>query len=228
MKKISIKTSGHLASSSNLIAEMPPAAYPGDGVCPTVSQFYTAHETSHRAWKQLASDLACPHVLDKFHVAERLVGLLRQIPPFGSRNSVPFFVIDEPYHQIKLILEWETTTELTCRRRVKQLHYFQTVGLLETTKYQFSDNTVFSLLDGRGIQTDYISYFVLAWTYVLSCRWLEILQFAGENVTLYQEQEITPQCFWEVISVHRWKAVVTRGAKSFCAPWSLEDQNSKD
>jgi hypothetical protein len=40
---------------------------------------------------------------------------------------------------------------------------------------------------------------VFTWSYTLSSRWVELIQYAGANVQLLQDEEINAQKFWDLI-----------------------------
>lgn len=67
----------------------------------------------------------------------------------------------------------------------------------------------------------YLSYLIFGWTYILSCRWAEILQDAGEEVFLRQNEELNHHNFWKVVAGPNWQAVIVCGGSTFHAPWSL-------
>lgn len=227
----SIKFCSNRASTYNLFLHrraMPALAFPGDGVCPSLFQSYEVRDESYTFWENFASTLPNIRTLEGFQIADRLLDIVRKIPPFSSRGSIPFSIIDEPFPQVRVILEWTTSTEPTCSCPLKQFHFCQTLARAQKLKYELCQDSSFSFVDRDSLQTDCMVYFVMAWSYILSSRWVEILQSTGENATLYQEQDCTgSQSFWAIVTGHRWEAQVERGNKTFHAPWSMEAINAE-
>ena len=67
-------------------------------------------------------------------------------------------------------------------------------------------------------QTKHLPRLVLAWAYILSARWVEILNSAGETAFMKQRRDMKGEYFWEMIVERQWQATVTRGDKVFYAP----------
>ena len=70
-------------------------------------------------------------------------------------------------------------------------------------------------------QAQYLSYLIFGWTYILSSRWVEILQDTEDKVFLRQSEKLHHHNFWEVVVGQHWQASIIRGEKTFYAPWSL-------
>lgn len=74
----------------------------------------------------------------------------------------------------------------------------------------------------RADQAKHLPRLILAWAYILSARWVEILIAAGETAFMNQRRDMNGGNFWETIVERQWEATVTRGDKVFYAPWCLE------
>ena len=195
--------------------------YPGDGICPSTAQFENAVRAGYELWSSLGSDSIDDSSLPC--TADCLVDLLRHVPAFYAQHAKAFSILDEPFPQVKYALEWITTTDATCDQPVKRSHHCLTLGILEPVGYKFLDaSEACPYWPGIGAdRAHYISYLIFGWTYILSCRWAEILQDAGEEVFLRQSEELNHRNFWEVVAGPRWQAIIVRGGNTFHAPWSL-------
>ena len=65
------------------------------------------------------------------------------------------------------------------------------------------------------------SQLIVAWTFILSSWWVEILKDAGEMAYLQQSEKMNGCNFWKVVAGQQWRAVVVRGESTFYAPWCL-------
>ena len=199
----------------------PITPYPGDGICPTTLQFYEAARASYEHWSILGSDTR-----DNASIpctANCILDLLRYVPAFYAQPSAAFSVLDEPFPQVRYVLEWVTTTDSTCDQPVKRTYHQQILGIAKPMGYEFI-NTSKMCPYWPGIGADraqYLSYLIFGWTYILSSRWVEILQATGEKVFLQQSEELNHHNFWEVVAGQHWQASIIRGEKTFYAPWSL-------
>jgi len=68
----------------------------------------------------------------------------------------------------------------------------------------------------------HLSRLIWAWAYILSSRWVEILNMAGEKALMNQSENINTKNFWEVVIERQWQAIMTRGDKTFYAPWCMK------
>ena len=195
--------------------------YPGDGICPSTAQFENTSRVGHELWNSLGSETRNDPSLPC--TADYLVDLLQHIPAFYARHAKAFSILDEPFPQAKYSLEWTTTKDASCDQPVKRTHHYLTLGITEPVGYKFLDPSE-ACPYWPGIGPDrapYLSYLIFGWTYILSCRWVEILQDAGEEVVLRQSEDLNHRNFWELVVGPRWQALIVRGRNTFYAPWSL-------
>lgn len=195
--------------------------YPGDGICPSIAQFEDAVRVGYELWSSLGSDTGNDSSL--LCTADCLADLLRHVPAFYAQHSKAFSILDQPFPQVKYALEWTTTTDASCDQPVKRTHHYLTLGIPEPVGYKFLDaSEACPYWPGIGVdRAHYLSYLIFGWTYILSCRWAEILQDAGEEVFLRQSEGLNHHNFWEVVTGPRWQAIIVRGGNAFHAPWSL-------
>lgn len=195
--------------------------YPGDGVCPTTSQFNDTVKASYDNWKTSGSE--ANQNSKCLSTSDCLLNLLQQIPGFYARPLKAFSILDNPFPQVQYALDWITTTDLTCNQPLKRTYHYQTLGVPEPVICEFSDaSDACSYWPGIEVdQIKYISQLVVAWTFILCSRWVEILQSAGEKAYLQQSEKVNDCNFWKVIAEQRWRAIIVRGGSTFYAPWCL-------
>lgn len=148
---------------------------------PNNPQHHDTVTASYEIWAKLISE--AKESTGDLHIADDLLELLQQIPGLYAHHSKGFSILDQPYPQLKYALEWVTTTDLACERPIKRTYYYQTLGVLRPLAWEYSDaseNTV----PWPGRQADqmkHLSRLILAWAYILSSQWVEILNTAGKR-----------------------------------------------
>jgi hypothetical protein len=154
------------------------------------------------------------------------LALLDNIPAFRSPplDQVPIVTTDDLL--IECALQWETATGPDCDQRNKSTKFYQMLGCAEPSIIDFSDGTEEKQPWYPGFPAERrreLTCLVLAWSYVICCRWVEILRNAGEKAFLYYESpDYKAIDSWDVVVKCRWKAVIIRKEETFCAPWLLE------
>ena len=195
---------------------------PGDGICPTATQHNDTATASYKIWAKLLSE--AKESTGNLHIADDLLELLQRIPELYAHHRKAFLIHDEPYPQLKYALEWVTTTDSTCEQPIKRTYHYQTLGVLRPLTCEYSD-TLEDTLPWPGLQADqmkHLSRLIWAWAFILSSRWVEILNTAGEKALMNQSENINRENFWEVVIGRQWQATMTRGDKTFYAPWCIE------
>lgn len=195
---------------------------PGDGVCPTATQHHDTATASYKLWAKLLSE--AKESTGSLHTADDLLELLQRIPELYGHHSKAFLIHDESYLQLKYALEWVTTTNSACERPIKRTYHYQTLGFLRPLACEYSDAWESTLLwpGPQADQMKHLSRLVWAWAFILSSRWVEILNTAGEKALMYQSENINTENFWEVVIGRQWQATMTRGDKTFYSPWCME------
>ncbi|KAH2940615.1 hypothetical protein KXV95_002086 [Aspergillus fumigatus] len=57
-------------------------------------------------------------------------------------------------------------------------------------------------------RSGYFTSIILAWSYIVFCRWVEILQRAGEEVRSYTKRmEVFENSFWDIVTHGGWEAL---------------------
>ncbi|KAL2000266.1 hypothetical protein VTN02DRAFT_3329 [Thermoascus thermophilus] len=204
----------------------------GDGICPSTSQFNMCCRVSYDTWSSAAAAASRPSrdgPSGRLHI-DAFLDLLRDVPAFfhdppedvditGGRRS-PLV--------LRSSIRLETTDDPACEQRWKTIDYLQCLGFplpmtCETKKTKMP-LPLSNLPDRQG----YLTSIILAWSYIISCRWVEILQRAGQrSVLLHDQGKPLRSCFWDLIIQSRWSAQVESVRRTFYAPWMLrKDQSS--
>lgn len=128
---------------------------------------------------------------------------------------------------LRSFLRLDTTDDPSCNYPQKDIPYVQCLGFPEPMTYKVARGPLDSCAVSIGISSDRARTFTsiaLAWSYVLSCRWVEILQDAGEHSSLcVQQSENFATNFWHLVVQSRWSAQVKKGKGIFYAPWVLRE-----
>jgi hypothetical protein len=67
----------------------------------------------------------------------------------------------------------------------------------------------------------YLTRFALSWSYILCCRWVEILQSTGEEAAILRPEIGDVTDFWEMIHNEQWRATVNYNGAIYYAPFML-------
>ena len=206
--------------------------YPGDGICPSTSQFNMIYQASYDAWCSAALRKTQNGVADLLCI-EDFLNLLDDAPAFFHNPPKDVDIQGGSKRPLTLrsSLHLETTEDPACEQRWKTVDYIQCLGFPTPMKYKVKSVTSGSsgnfsrFTSGRS---GYLTSIALAWSYILSCRWVEILRNAGEKSSLSHDQgdEITTS-FWDLVIQSRWSAQVNRGKRPSYAPWMLRRESSQ-
>ena len=109
---------------------------PGDGICPTFTQYQDTVTASYEIWAKLLSK--AKEITDDLHIADDLLDLLQQIPGLYAHDSKRFSISDQPWPQLKYALELVTTTDPACERPIRRTYHCLTLGVLEPLAWQYS------------------------------------------------------------------------------------------
>lgn len=195
----------------------------GDGVCPSKFQFSMCFQQSYDSWAAAISTPPSGGTLSIYHMDDFL-DILRDVPAFFHRPPGCVDVTGGGKYPLVLrsSLEVETTNDPACEQRLKIIDYFQCLGFRRPMEY-----STLPPLDTSD-EKRYFPNIVLAWSYIICSRWVEILQSAGEKSILYHAQDgDLADHFWDLIINNRWSAVVKRGKTASYAPWMLVPKGKK-
>lgn len=206
---------------------------PGDGVCPSASEFNAVNEASYEAW--CAAARGQPHC-GSYHpllLMEAFLDLLQDVPNFFHDPPKTVDILGRPENGLMLRSSVQVTTsdDPTCQQPSKSMLHVQFLALPAPMKYKVKSQTPMPLNVHEGLVRDrsgLLTTITLAWSYILSCRWVEILQHAGQNSSLWHcRGEQMSQNFWELVRRNRWIAQVKRAKVTHYPPWMLRQQNDK-
>lgn len=199
----------------------PSLPYPGDGICPPISQFFGIKRKSHDLWTSLILDAKGGRSFPS--ITDCLVQLLIQVPAFRVGQAESFLIHDKSVPCVQYALEWTTTTNPACECPSKLNRHYLVLGIQKSMVYEFLSASepcqYWPGIEGDGAR--YISSFIFAWAYVLCSRWVETLRDSGEEVILQQSENVNSDNFWEIVTGQLWQAKIVRDNNSFLAPWSL-------
>lgn len=148
--------------------------------------------------------------------------LIQQIPPFATPLAEEGLSILDA--QVEYVLEWKTTAHTDCSQPIKRTRHYYTLGITEPIKYGFlqvPEAGSHTWLCIEADQAKYLIHLIFAWTFIVSSRWVEILQVAGEEVYLRVEEDINSKNFWKIVTEQRWQANIISEQITLYAPWSL-------
>jgi hypothetical protein len=118
-----------------------------------------------------------------------------------------------------------TTEDPSCEQRSKYILLRQYLAFPSPKLYKTKSQTCTSSSFSHGLAQDLSGYFTsitLAWSYIFSCRWVEILRYAGEDSSLWHSRDDrVPEQFWDLVVRSRWMAQVNREKGTFYSPWML-------
>jgi hypothetical protein len=196
--------------------------HPGDGVCPSTSQFHACYEASYQTWSSQESNLENSSYQSVLVSLEAFLNMLDKVPPFfhNPPKGVDLHVRRKSPLVLRLSLELETSNSIHCSQHVKRFEYLQCLGFVAPNVY---DDATIDDIDIRllPLHPRYLTTIILAWSYIISCRWVEILQQAGLKSSLLHEEGVSmTDCFWDIVTRSRcelvWRRKGLRSARRGC------------
>jgi hypothetical protein len=129
---------------------------------------------------------------------------------------------------MKSSLQLNTTNDLRCEQRLKSIDYLQCLGVPKPVYYKDKVETPLNAditFSAKAIRSDYLTTIVLAWSYLLSCRWVEILQQAGkQSRILHYKSSQLEGSFWDIIVHSQWIARVQNQTGTYYSPGMLRKE----
>lgn len=219
------QTSPPCTTTTSSVTDLGPGGYPGDGVCPSVSSVQAVFKSAYDSWTSPASQIG-PDGRDELFDMKMLFQLMTKFPPFRPRplkditapGSTPSDLI------VDLFMSLETCPLPECMQCEKRIPYHLLIGCSTWNTYEVvqshDDKKVSQLgLPLHSLQS--LTRLVLAWSYVLCRRWVEILQDAGEKAAILRPDNGSTDNFWEMIQGEQWQAIVSHNGKVYYAPFML-------
>ncbi|OOF98138.1 hypothetical protein ASPCADRAFT_205406 [Aspergillus carbonarius ITEM 5010] len=120
---------------------------------------------------------------------------------------------------------------MDCDQHWKSSDYLQCLGFSTPVVYSVTTEnqqpislSSFSPTLRRG----YLTNIIMAWSYIISCRWTEILQRAGWKCSLFHDRDVQlADCFWDIVTRSRWLARSETKKGIHHSPWMLRDRKIK-
>ena len=197
--------------------------YPGDGICPTVSEFNQVFTATYKTWNLDSF----PSNEDGFNVIciESFLGLVRGLPHFTAPPCDNISACQtEDELKVECAVRWKTTEHTQCDQTEKLIQFRQLLGYADPPLYNICDRAPAAFLYSEfGLdQGSVFSCLILGWSYVLCCRWVEILQSSGHKAFLRHKSSDVTESTWHLILGSHWEAVLIQNEESFYSPWMLQ------
>ncbi|PLB50915.1 hypothetical protein P170DRAFT_493067 [Aspergillus steynii IBT 23096] len=191
--------------------------YPGDGICPPTARFNDCCQSKYIEWKEaFGHQDQCPLISQ----TRAFFGLLKNVPLFLHEPPKHLKILGRPksFLTLRSSLCIRTTDHPSCTQPEKSIDFLQCLGSPKPVTYKTAETRFHEIsFAGHTLRSGYFTSIVLAWSYIISCRWVEILQQAGED----------KDSFWPIVTEGRWKALVKRPDGTFHSPWMLRKEGTK-
>ncbi|RAL04240.1 uncharacterized protein BO80DRAFT_400647 [Aspergillus ibericus CBS 121593] len=205
---------------------------PGDGICPSTAQFNRCCEAKFDQWSTAASTPPPGSESSQYYI-QSFLDLLQDVPSFlhsppkdiniaGGRRS---------YLTLTSTLQIQTTDNPDCDQPEKPIDYYQCLGRPSPATYETKADTPLPVaipVSANPLRAGYLTNIVLAWSYIISSRWVEIMQLAGmESQMLLDHDTRIEECFWDIVTQSGWVARVKWNQGVFYSPWMLRSEDDK-
>ncbi|BAE54614.1 unnamed protein product [Aspergillus oryzae RIB40] len=204
---------------------------PGDGVCPTTAEFNHCCQSKTDDWENAA--LTHLEGTESFqYYLSAFLGLFENIPPFYHCPPGAANISGRPksFLVLKSSLQVKTTEDSNCDQPQKSTDYLQCLGSPAPVKYRTKTETKLEAaipVCVKPLRSGYFTNIVLAWSYIISCRWVEILKQAGEeSQILHQLGMQIEDSFWDIVTQGCWVARVEKFKGVFYSPWMVRREGS--
>ena len=193
---------------------------PGDGVCPSVAEFTNCWQSKFDDWRQASSAHGEDIHTVQFHL-NAFLDLHRDVPPFFQCPPKAVDITGKPnsYLILRSSLQIETTEDPDCSQPQKSIDFLQCLGSPTPVIYKVKSETQLQAtlpVSSRPSHSGYFTSIVLAWSYIVSCRWVEILQQAGEKShILHEKDKGIENAFWDIVTHGGWEALVKKGKGTY-------------
>ncbi|PWY87336.1 hypothetical protein BO94DRAFT_465922 [Aspergillus sclerotioniger CBS 115572] len=201
---------------------------PGDGVCPSSSEFLAQYRASFGIWSHAARSDNSGSIVA---ILEVFLKILRNVPPFFDHPPKDACVMGGSKTPLILRSSFrlETATDMDCDQHWKSFDYLQCLGFATPVVYNITAEDQQSVsLSSSPLRRGYLTNIILAWSYIISCRWTEILQQAGWKCSLFHDRDVPlTDCFWDIVIRSRWLARSETKKGIHHPPWMLKDRKIK-
>ncbi|OJJ46846.1 hypothetical protein ASPZODRAFT_151470 [Penicilliopsis zonata CBS 506.65] len=200
--------------------------FPGDGICPSPSQFTACCNSSFDTWKKATA--TSPDILQSppaFYI-QAFLKLLANVPSFFHHPPENINIAGGPRSPLVLRSSFrlEIADESDCVDCWKTFDYFQCLGFVSPVTYKVAKEAQCNGLPSLNLHAGYLCSIILAWSYIISARWVEILQRAGWNSLMIHSQDAeTIDSFWNMVLQRHWLARLKTDRGIFYSPWMMSD-----
>ncbi|RAH62666.1 hypothetical protein BO85DRAFT_386175 [Aspergillus piperis CBS 112811] len=205
---------------------------PGDGVCPSTAEFHHCCQSKFDEWSH-ATSMPLNHTLSFSFYLDAFLSLLKHVPPFlsGLPEDVHITGRRRTFLMLRSSLQIHSTDNIDCAQPYKLIDYLQCLGPPKPAVYKLKAETQLQPvlpIHTKAFRSGYFTNIVLAWSYIVSCRWSEIFQRAGWNSQMLHENGMQIEdSFWYLVTQGCWRALVKKDTAKFCSPWILTSEGAK-
>lgn len=217
----------HTTSSAT---DVGPGGHPGDGVCPSVSSLKTVFKSAYDYWAVPTSQIPSEDGDELFDMSmffQLMTKFPRFRPPQLKDITLPETTPSDLI--VELFMSLETCMLSECVNREKKVPYFVVIGCSTWNTYEVvrsDDHQTISQLELPVQFLQSLTQLVLAWSYILCCRWVEILKSSGENAAILRPEKDATNGFWEMIRGEQWQAILSHNGEVYYAPFMLRSSLS--
>jgi hypothetical protein len=101
--------------------------FPGDGICPSTSQFNEIFKSTYDTWKSLTSTFSDEDD-EKLFCRDSFLELLEEIPPFAAPPLEQVRTVGTEDLICECALEWKTSTHPEYDQREKVMKFYQVLA----------------------------------------------------------------------------------------------------
>ncbi|GAQ43821.1 similar to Pc13g13620 [Aspergillus niger] len=205
---------------------------PGDGICPSTAEFHHCCQSKFDEWSH-ATSMPLNHTLSFPFYLDAFLSLLKHVPPFLSclPDDVHITGRRRTFLMLRSSLQIHSTDDPDCDQPYKLIDYLQCLGSPKPVVYKLKVETQLQPvlpIHTKAFRSGYFTNIVLAWSYIVSCRWSEICQRAGWNSQILHENGMQIEdSFWHLVTQGCWRALVKKETAKFCSPWMLGSEGAK-
>ncbi|PYI01999.1 hypothetical protein BO78DRAFT_464235 [Aspergillus sclerotiicarbonarius CBS 121057] len=205
---------------------------PGDGVCPPTAQFNPCCQAKFDYWRTAASMHPPGSGSYRYYVQDCL-DLLKDVPSFLNNppDGTDITGRRRAYLTLTSSLRIQTTQDPDCDQPEKAIDYYQCLGRPFPVTYQTKADTPLQAaipVSANPLRSGYFTNIVLAWSYIISCRWVEIFQLVGEESQIFHDHNTRIEdSFWDIVTQSCWVAQIKWKKGVFYSPWMLRSEDTK-
>jgi hypothetical protein len=207
---------GQSLRNSDRVSFASPTNCPGDGICPSVSEFNQVFSATHHVWN-LATFTSIEAGFNVLCI-ESFLQLVQGLPKFSAPPLDKASLLQtEDELVVECAVQWTTTEHPQCDQPEKLIKLHHLLGYPFPAWCNLCDRTPTGpLYSGlRFDQGSDLSCLILDWSYVLSCRWVEILQSSGHKAFLRHKSLDVTQSTWHSFSETIGKQLLSRMKEPF-------------